>query len=55
MFFIIITQYGLSGMFCDCSKNTFFETGPMPMPTESQNPTIAGSVDPDSTQLSHRK
>ena len=52
MFFIIITQYGLSGMFCDCSKNTFFETRPMPT-TESQNPTITCSVDPDSTQLSH--
>ena len=31
----------------------FFETGPMPTPTKSRNPTIVGSGDPDSTQLSH--
>ena len=32
---------------------SFFETGAMAIPTKSQNPTIFGSRDPDSTQLSH--
>ena len=36
-------------------KASCFESGPMPTPTKSRNPTIVGFEDPNSTQLSHPK
>ena len=34
-------------------NSQFFESGPIPTPTKLRNPTIVGSGDPDSTQLSN--
>ena len=49
MHLLIAIEYFLS----DLLTAVFFETGAMPVPTKSLNPTICGSGDPFHSYLAH--